>query len=91
MDVYPVVWSFKRESTLPIIVVMGQSMVKESEALLIKKAIKFIVKAKKFRGVPREEPLYPSDKFALTVAFSLIFPSEKMFDSFVETISKERP
>ena len=90
MLIVPTSWSFKRATLLPLLVVMGECAIPKTEMILLDKAIDLIEKAEKFKGIP-----YPTDsiKFEsqfVSVNFSVLFPSDKELEAFMETIDPQK-
>ena len=90
MKIVPVNWSYRRINALPIIEAIGKSDVKDSEPILIQNVIEIIEEAERFKGKPYpNKPNYSTAK-PISISLSIIFPTEKDIDNYVEYIRKHK-
>ena len=87
MVIVPISWSFKRKVMKPILKAKSESMIKESEFLIIQSAIRIIDIAKEFKGIPYKFHSCPPSNCLVTVSFSLIFPSNVELTDFWQLFS----
>ena len=89
--IIPISWSFQRKTNLPILEIKGESTENLSEPIMINMAVEMIESAEKFKGIPLPEETnsFQNSQYALTVSFSLIFPTSKELNSFMESIKKK--
>ena len=85
----PVNWSFERKGILPLVEVRAESQEKAIEPYMIHRAVEIIDRASQFKGIPYQNQPSLSNNFALTISFSLFFPSNKEATSFMEAIRQE--
>ena len=88
--IIPVSWSFQRQNYMPIIEVRGESSIKESEPIMLLEATELIEKAGQYKGIPYQEGPCPlSSECNIMVYFSILFPSDKELNNYMESIQKE--
>lgn len=83
-------WVFREDSFLPILKVHGKCHVKDTEDILLRKAVRIIDCAKLYGAIPLPRPFYEcklQEGDRVRVEFSLIFPSR---DSLIEFAEVER-
>lgn len=90
MMIFPVRWSWKRKSLMPIIEAKAESPLKEAVLIMVHEAVEMIDMASEYKGVPCSVYSLPVNDISVTVSFSLIFPSEKELTSFMEDIRKSK-
>ena len=86
----PIKWSFQRKSILPIIEVIGESDVGNTESLLVKEALDVFEKAEKFKGKPYPNNPNIISNSPVSLSLSIIFPSEIDINNYMEFIQKSK-
>lgn len=91
MEAIVVKWKFWREGILPIIKVRGESKDTRAEGLLLRKAVMIIQQSEEYKGKLWQEKPKAEKSSAITLSFSLIFPTEaeaSRFQEFLRHIGK---
>ena len=77
-------WSFTRKNFFSILTIKGTASDVQDQSILLCNAVMFIEEAQKFNGIPyKEHEKNITTSNPITIHFSLIFPSSKNLDDYL--------